>query len=30
MTETEKVMRRVLKKAPTAKMLFDSKICILT
>jgi hypothetical protein len=25
MTETEKVMRRVLKKAPTAKMLFDSE-----
>jgi hypothetical protein len=25
MTETEKVVRRVLKKAPTAKMLFDSE-----
>lgn len=24
MTETEKIMRRVLKKAPTARMLFDS------
>lgn len=25
MTETEKIMRKVLKKAPTAKMLFDSE-----
>jgi hypothetical protein len=25
MTETEKVMKRVLKKVPTAKMLFDSQ-----
>jgi hypothetical protein len=25
MTDTEKIMRRVLKKAPTAKMLFDSE-----
>lgn len=24
MTETEKIMKKVLKKAPTAKMLFDS------
>lgn len=25
MTDTEKIMRKVLKKAPTAKMLFDSE-----
>lgn len=25
MTDTEKIMRRVLKKAPTARMLFDSQ-----
>jgi len=25
MTETEKIIKRVLKKAPTAKMLFDSQ-----